>query len=154
VPRLREVLRRNPNLRRHALLGQVLDLAADGAETLLEVRHHEITTAHGLPLPDRQRRLGDAVVDGLYECPDGSQLVAEFDGKLGHLDAEGWWADMHRDNRHTIDRLGVLRFPGYLLLTDPHGVATTIAAALTARGWRGVLRCPTSCPGPASSAAA
>src|SRR3712207_8837364 len=58
------------------------------------------------------------------------------DGKQGHLDAAGWWADMARDNQHTVDRLGVLRFPGFVLLTDPHRVAVTTAAALTARGWR------------------
>jgi very-short-patch-repair endonuclease len=151
VPRLKEVLGRCPNLPRHALLSEVLDLAADGAETLLEVRHHHITTSHGLPAPQRQRRLGDALVDSLYDCPDGSQLVTELDGKQGHFDTPGWWADMARDNQHTVNRLGVLRFPGFVLLTDPHQVAATIAAALTTRGWTGTLRCPRSCPGPRNS---
>ncbi|HSP39121.1 MAG TPA: type IV toxin-antitoxin system AbiEi family antitoxin domain-containing protein [Frankiaceae bacterium] len=148
VPRLREVLQRHPNLPRRALLVEVLALAAKGAHSLLEVLHEQITASHGLPSPDRQRRIEDTVVDGLYECPDGSQLAAEFDGQLGHFEADGWWKDMSRDNGHTIGRIATLRFPGFVLLTHPHTVAATIAEALTARGWTGTLRCPRNCPGP------
>lgn len=145
--RLREAMRRCPNLRRRALLTDLLDLAEVGAESLLEVLHHRITTSHGLPAPDRQRRLGAAIVDAAYDCPNGSVLVVELDGKLGHLGTDSWWQDMQRDNGHTVATRGVLRFPAFMLITKPHVIAETIAAALRARGWTGEFRCPRGCAG-------
>lgn len=109
VPHLHAVLLRHPNLPRRALLSGVLDLAEDGAHTLLEVLHHRITTSHGLAAPHRQSRIGATVVDGLYACPDGSELVAEFDGKLGHVAARDWWKDMRRDNQNTVGLVATLR---------------------------------------------
>jgi very-short-patch-repair endonuclease len=140
--RLRDVLLRLPTLRRRAMLDDVLSMAGEGAHTLLEVRHEQIRRGHGLPQPRRQQRHGRAVVDVDY---DG--LVVELDGRKGHLDVDGWWKDMLRDDLHEAEGRAVLRFPGHILLTRPHVVAHLEAAVLTRLGWRGPLRCPTGCPG-------
>jgi hypothetical protein len=140
--RLADALPRHPRLRRRRLLAEVLALCVKGAHTLLEVRHDQIRRGHGLPEPRRQVQHGEAVVDVDY---DG--LVVELDGRLGHLDVGGWWRDMLRDDLHTISGRAVLRFPGFLLLTQPHVVAHVEAAALRRRGWKGTLRCPHGCPG-------
>jgi hypothetical protein len=134
------------NLPRRALLERVLVLAGDGAHSLIEVLHHDACSSHGLPSPHRQRRIGSSVADAAYDMPAGT-LLAEFDGRLAHLQAVSWWADMHRDNRHSNQGLATLRFPGFILLTDPHLVAETIAVGLTRLGWPGQLRCPRGCPG-------
>ncbi|MDQ1649481.1 MAG: hypothetical protein QOG60_1538 [Frankiaceae bacterium] len=144
--RLRPVLERSPALHRRRLLSEVLDLADEGAHTLLEVRHATILRSHGLPDPQRQRRLGPGYADAAHEMPLGT-LVFELDGRLGHFDAAGWWKDMTRDNQNTVDGVATLRFPGFVLLTDPHAVAEVTARALQRRGWSGSLRCPAGCPG-------
>jgi hypothetical protein len=54
---------------------------------------------------------------------------------------------MTRDNQNTVDGVATLRFPGFVLLTDPHAVAEVTARALQRRGWSGSLRCPAGCPG-------
>jgi very-short-patch-repair endonuclease len=140
--RLLVVLERLPNLRRRALLREVLAMCGEGAHSLLEVQHERIRSGHGLPEPRRQVRHGQAVVD-----VDHGDLVIELDGRLGHLDAEGWWRDMLRDDMHTIQGRAVLRFPGFVLLTQPHVVAHLEGAALRRRGWTGSLTCPPGCPG-------
>jgi very-short-patch-repair endonuclease len=134
-------LRRLPNQPRRGLLMDVIELAGAGAHSLLEVAHDRACSSHHLPQPDRQRRVGPAFVDAAYDCPNGT-VVVELDGRMAHLGAAGWWRDMQRDNRHTVNGLATLRFPGFVLLTNPHEIAATIAAALTARGWAGTLRCP------------
>jgi very-short-patch-repair endonuclease len=146
VPRLRAVLRRCPNLPRRALLAEILELADDGAHTLLEVAHARATAAHGLPRPDRQRRIGPYTVDAAYDCPRGT-LIGEFDGRLGHLDAGGWWGDMSRDNENELDGYLTLRFAGFVLRQRPHEVCVTLARGLTMLGWEGTMRCPRNCPG-------
>jgi hypothetical protein len=147
--RLRQVLDRLPNLRRRRHLRDVLELAGEGAHSIIELAHARACSAHGLPKPHRQRQIGPACVDAAYDMPEGT-VIAEFDGRLGHFYTSGWWQDMQRDNRHTIKMLGTLRFPGFVLLTEPHEVASTIAEALTSRGWTGTFRCPRTCPGPAA----
>jgi hypothetical protein len=74
-------------------------------------------------------------------------LLSEFDGRLAHLEATSWWADMQRDNGHSNAGLPTLRFPGFILLTQPHLVAETIATGLLRLGWDGRLVCPRGCPG-------
>ncbi|HSP38554.1 MAG TPA: type IV toxin-antitoxin system AbiEi family antitoxin domain-containing protein [Frankiaceae bacterium] len=141
-PRLAAALDRYPRIRRRSLLRDVLQMCEAGAHSLIEVRHEQIRRGHGLPDPKRQIDHDGAVVDVDY---DG--LVVELDGRLGHFTSKDWWKDMLRDDLHTAAGRAVLRFPGFLLLTQPAVVAHVEAAALRRRGWQGVLRCPRGCPG-------
>jgi hypothetical protein len=140
--RLRSALRERPCLRHRAILGEVLDMCGSGAHSLLEVRHEWIRRSHGLPEPVRQKRHEGAVVDVDY---DG--LVVELDGRAGHFEVAGWWKDMLRDDLHTARGRAVLRFPGFVLLTQPYVVAHLEAEALERLGWTGPVRCPPRCPG-------
>lgn len=140
--RLRDVLIRLPALPRRRMLDDVLAMCGEGAHSLLEVEHERIRRGHGLPKPKRQSRHGKAVVD-----VDHDGLIIELDGRPGHLTVDSWWRDMLRDDLHTANRKAVLRFPGFVLLTQPHVVAHLEAAALRARGWSGPLQCPPGCPG-------
>jgi hypothetical protein len=142
--RLRPVLDRSPALRRRRLLGEVLDLTSEGAHTMLEIRHAAILRGHGLPAASRQRRLAPGVADAVHDMPLGT-LVSELDGRLGHVDVAGWWTDMSRDNDNTVEGIATLRFPGFILLTEPHAVAEVTARALVRRGWTGQLRCRMGC---------
>ncbi|HSP38490.1 MAG TPA: hypothetical protein VLR26_12125 [Frankiaceae bacterium] len=140
--RLRRALDLRPCLRHRAVLLEVLDMCGAGAHSLLEVRHEQIRRSHGLPQPRRQVRHEGAIVDVDY---DG--LVVELDGRPGHFEVAGWWKDMLRDDLHTARGRAVLRFPGFVLLTQPHVVAHIEAEALGRLGWTGTLRCPRGCPG-------
>ncbi len=134
------------NLPRRQLMERVLRLAGEGAHSLIEVLHHDACSSHGLPDPQRQRRIGPSVADAAYDLPLGT-LLAEFDGRTVHLEASSWWADMQRDNRNSNQGLPTLRFPGFILLTDPHLIAETIATGLRRLGWSGEFRCPPGCAG-------
>lgn len=146
VGRLLEVLDRLSTLPRRRYLHDVLVLAGEGAHTLIEQAQAQCCRSHGLPEPDRQRQIGATLADAAYDMPLGT-VLAEFDGKLGHLEASSWWKDMQRDNRNMTAGLATLRFPGFILLSQPHLVAVTIAEALTVRGWTGTVSCPRGCPG-------
>jgi very-short-patch-repair endonuclease len=140
--RLRRTLEKRPCLRHRALLLEILDMCGAGAHSLLEVRHEQIRRSHGLPEPVRQVRHEGAVVDVDY---DG--LIVELDGRTGHFNVSGWWKDMLRDDMHTAAGRAVLRWPSFVLLTQPNLVAHLEAEALRRRGWTGVIRCPPGCPG-------
>jgi hypothetical protein len=145
--RLSDAMARCPNnLCRRAVLERVIVLTGEGAHSLLEVLHHDTCAAHGLPEPDRQRRIQRAVADAAYDMPVGTLLV-ELDGRLAHLEASSWWADSQRDNEHSNLGFATLRFPGHVLLTQPHLVAETIATGLRRLGWSEEFRCPRNCPG-------
>lgn len=144
--RLTAALGRCPNnLPHRALLERVLALTGEGAQSLLEVLQYDACSSHGLPDADRQRRIGPSVADAAYDMPQGT-LLAEFDGRL-HLLPTSWWADKQRDNRHSNQGMPTLRFPGFVLLDNPHEVAETIAVGLTRLGWTGQLQCPRGCSG-------
>ena len=135
-------------LPRRALLREVIAMSDEGAHSIIEVRFAQVCRGHRLPEPQRQLRRGKAVVDA-----DFQGLVVEVDGRLGHLTADSWMADMFRDNLHAIAGRTVLRFPGAVLLTRPYAAAHVTAAGLRLRGWTGQLHCPPGCPGfPAADA--
>jgi hypothetical protein len=131
-------------LPRRGLVERVLTLCGEGAHSLIEVLQDDACSSHGLPAPHRQRRIGNAQADAAYDMPFGT-LLAEFDGRLAHLVSPSWWADMSRDNRHSNQGLATLRFPGFILLTEPHTVADTIGVGLRRLGWTGTFRCPRGC---------
>lgn len=142
--RLRRALAHRPRVRHRRLIRECIGLAAEGAHSVLEMRHARLGRSHGLPSPSRQvrRARGDrsCYLDAAYEQYG---VVVELDGRLVHTSARQWWDDMDRDNQLQAEGLMVLRFPGFLILTDPCRVAADIARALRARGWNGKFRtCP------------
>jgi very-short-patch-repair endonuclease len=62
------------------------------------------------------------------------RVHVEIDGAQ-HRDARNWAADMKRQNDLWIAGERVLRFPAYLIRTNPDEVATQLRAALLAAGW-------------------
>jgi hypothetical protein len=122
----------------------VLALASSGAHSVLEMHFARACARHGLPAPDRQHvRSGPAgmiYVDAYFAEYD---VAVELDGRLGHMAVHGWWADMRRDNRLQAAGTAVLRFPGFVVLSDGCGVAHETAAVLAGRGRRPPFRrCP------------
>lgn len=78
-----------------------------------------------LPTPTRQRRRKDAAGRWRYLDVDFDdyQLVAEIDGQQ-HMEALAWWEDMERNNDVVVeDGKTLLRFAGFALRRQPHGVA-------------------------------
>jgi hypothetical protein len=148
-PRLAAAIERTPAVRHRRLLRELCELAAGGAQSLLEMRHATLGRDHGLPRPirqapyDRGGREGFYRLDALYE---GYGIVVELDGRLVHTEPRQWWDDMDRDNRLQTSGLTVLRFPGFMVLGEPCRVAADLAAALRARGWTGVFRSCPACP--------
>lgn len=145
--RLAAALERWPRLRNRRLARGVLALASDGAQSPLEIQHARLGRRHGLPTPSRQApRPGpghSCYLDALYEQYG---VAVELDGRLIHTRARRWWADMDRGNRLQTADLITLRFPGFLVLSDPCRVAADIAAALHARGWPTPHRLCPNCP--------
>ncbi len=138
--RLLAELARLPRLRGRATLLQVLSDAASGVQSFLEQTYLiRVERAHGLPAANRQVRAtyGKQVNyrDVEYVPYD---VIAEVDGRTGHADAMSTWRDMRRDNTAMLQGKITLRF-GYQLVSDPCAAAGQIAAALTLRGWPGVL---------------
>jgi very-short-patch-repair endonuclease len=146
-PRLAAALATRERLRHTRLVAECVELAGEGAHSVLEMRHAQLHRRHGLPVPTRQRRHvrpdRSWYLDAVYEAYG---LAVELDGRLVHTSPAQWWADMDRDNQLQVDGYLVQRFPGFVILSDPCRVAADLARALVARGWPGPFRrCP-RCP--------
>jgi very-short-patch-repair endonuclease len=89
-----------------------------------------------LPLPDLQERRSDANGRNRYLDAYWRQyrLHVEVDG-AHHLDERHWGADMLRQNEVWLRGDRLLRFPAWLLRTDPARVVAQLRAALHAAGW-------------------
>lgn len=137
-----DVLSRRPNVRRGALLREVLEEVARGVESPLERRYHlDVERAHGLPQARLQRQETVAGVriraDAVYE---GFRLRVELDGALAHpagrTDDDTW-----RDNAVLLARGDVtLRYRWRHVALTPCATAAQVAGALRARGWSGTAR--------------
>jgi very-short-patch-repair endonuclease len=140
-----ERLTRALELRRHAryraLLRECCVLAAEGAHSVLEMRHARLCRRHGLPEPARQvpfrGESGWYRFDGFYER---EQLVVELDGWKFHGDQKAWSDGQLRDFDLKTAHLEVLHLPGSVVLANPCEAARRQAAALRMRGWPGALR--------------
>jgi very-short-patch-repair endonuclease len=135
VASLREVLRRFPMLRRRRLILQTIDGAEGGAAALSEIDLVRLCRRHGLPLPDLQRIRTDATDRRRYVDAHwaSSHLLVEIDGGH-HMDAQYWAADMLRQNQIWIAGDRILRFPAWLVRSDPAAVAAQLREALIAAG--------------------
>jgi hypothetical protein len=129
---LRAVLAMFPRIRRRRLVMALLDDIEGGADALSEIDFKVLCRRSGLPVPTLQHRRTDAggrvrFLDAYW--PDHN-LHVEIDG-AHHMEVRHWAADMLRQNQLWLAGDRILRFPAWLVRTDPAAVVTQLRAALT-----------------------
>jgi len=121
-------------VRRRAFLQSTLTDIEGGASALSEIDLLALCRRFHLPKPDLQQRRREA--DGRYRYLDAYwrewRLHVEVDG-AHHMEVAEWSLDMLRQNRIWIAGDRILRFPAWLLRTQPDEVAAQLRAALAAR---------------------
>ncbi len=120
-------VREQPRAKRRDLVRQTAAYAEGGATALSEIRFAQLCRKHGLPQPDRQARRRDAsgrvrFLDAYWKA---YRLHVEIDG-AHHMDAVHWGSDMLRQNEVWLKGDRVLRFPAFLLRSDPDRVVSQI----------------------------
>lgn len=131
------VVRRNPRLRRRAIIVDTLNDIGGGAEALSEIDFTRLVIrAFGLPEPTRQRVRYDSRgrrrwLDALWEA---AGIIVEIDGSH-HMDAAQWWDDMDRENSLKLDGYLVLRFTAFVVRHHPDYVAAQIRDAFRKSGY-------------------
>lgn len=143
-----QALRDRSRVRRRRLLQELLEAAAQGVESALELRYHrDVERRHGLPRAALQQwqRLGERWVraDAIYE---GTGVRVELDGRVAHegrVDDDVW-----RDNAVAVAYSELtLRYRWSHVAGSPCRTAAQVVAALRSRGWAGTPRpCSPSCP--------
>jgi very-short-patch-repair endonuclease len=128
---LRDVLAMFPRLRRRPLVKALVADIEGGVDALSELDLVTLCRYHRLPLPALQDRRTDAYgrlrfIDAHW--PD-HRLQVEIDG-AHHMDVRHWTADMLRQNQIWIEGDRILRFPAWLLRSDPSMVVAQLSAAL------------------------
>ena len=147
APLILAALASRPRMRWRADIILVLDIAAEGAHSLLEYRYvTRVERPHGLPRGARQRPVSRG---GSRQYQDVSydeyMLVVELDGLAAHP-LEARWRDARRDNTNTAYGLATLRL-GYVDVSDRScESAAVVGQALQRRGWPGTIRrCGRTC---------
>jgi hypothetical protein len=140
VDDLRQVADRIEKLHHRKLIIEALDDIAGGSHALSELDFVRLVVrAFRLPEPSRQsgrrdqrgrRRWTDAAWDEY-------KIAVEIDGAQHTEDPLQGWDDMERDIDLGLDGYLTLRFPAWLVRTDPRCVAGRILEALRKAGWRG-----------------
>ena len=115
-------------LRHGKLLRAVMVDAAGGADSLAEIDFGKIARRAGLPPPIRQSVRLDANGARRYLDADFGRFAVEVDGGL-HARVINAWADMARQNDLVIGGDKILRFPAYLVRSDPQLVASYLRLA-------------------------
>ncbi|KGM09421.1 type IV toxin-antitoxin system AbiEi family antitoxin domain-containing protein [Cellulomonas bogoriensis] len=145
---LRRLAAAQSRVGRRRLLGEVLDLVEEGAESPLEARYHrDVERRHGLPRSARQgwEQLADGWIrsDCRYV---GRGVRVELDGQLGHPGGRTS-TDTWRDNAVALTHDEVtLRYRWDHVAVHPCRTAQQVAAALHRRGWTGTPRaCSPGC---------
>jgi hypothetical protein len=137
VDDLRLVADRIETLRRRKLINEALDDIAGGSQALSELDFIRLVVrAFELPEPTRQIARRDARgrrrwTDVMW---DEYKIVAEIDGAQHTEDPLQRWDDMERDIDLGLDGYLTLRFPGWLVRTNPEYVARRILEALGKAG--------------------
>ncbi|GAA3351923.1 hypothetical protein GCM10020358_83460 [Amorphoplanes nipponensis] len=125
------VLKVMTRVRRRGLLRRTLRDIEGGASALSELDLLALCRRYRLPLPDTQQRRRDA--DGRQRYLDAYwrewRVLVEVDGGY-HMNVAEWAGDMIRQNRIWLAGDRILRFPGWLLRSDPAVVAGQIREAL------------------------
>jgi very-short-patch-repair endonuclease len=128
---------RQPRAKRRALVLDVARTAADGAHALPEVEFVRLCRQARLPAPKCQVSRID--VRGRWRHLDAYfedyGVHVEIDGGQ-HVDAGSWWADMKRQNDLWVAGDRLLRFPSWIVRSNPAEVAAQVRAVLVAAGWR------------------
>jgi hypothetical protein len=140
--RIRSTLASMPRHRWRKLLLEVLDEAAQGVASPLELRYlRQVERPHGLPaarrnLQERNPSGGNWYRDVRYPawC-----TVVELDGLEAHP-TELAFRDFRRDNLAATSGDTVLRYGWRDVVGNPCGVAAQVASILRLRGWNGVLK--------------
>jgi very-short-patch-repair endonuclease len=126
-----QAVQNQPRARRRGLARDTAMDALGGATALSEIDFVKLCRRHRLPEPDLQERRNDA--SGRTRYLDAywrqARLHVEVDG-AHHMDARHWAADMLRQNEVWLEGDRVLRFPAFLVRTDPLAVVTQLRAAL------------------------
>lgn len=133
---VRAVLDALPRVPRRTLIRQTLDDIAGGAGALSEIDFLRLCRRHQLPRPDLQERRTDAAGQIRYLDAYWRDwgLHVEIDG-AHHMDVRHWAADMRRQNDIWTSGDRILRFPAWLVRSQPEEVAASVRAALEAAGW-------------------
>jgi hypothetical protein len=137
---LRLAAGRIETLRRRKLIAETLDDIAGGSQALSELDFIRLVVrAFELPEPSRQVAQRDARgrrrwTDVMWE---EYKIVAEIDGAQHTQDPLQRWDDMKRDIDLGLDGYLTLRFPAWLVRTNPEHVARRVLKALREGGYRG-----------------
>ncbi|MEV6303949.1 hypothetical protein AB0M02_31410 [Actinoplanes sp. NPDC051861] len=128
---LRAVLELLPTARRRRLIKATIADVEGGATALSEVDFLALCRRHHLPAPDTQVHRTDA--DGRRRFLDAywkaAHLHVEIDGSH-HMSVRQWSDDQVRQNRIWLRGDRILRFPAWLVRTDPAAVAAQLREAL------------------------
>jgi very-short-patch-repair endonuclease len=137
APDIAAVLDRRRAVRRRLLIIETVRDCAAGSHSVGELSLVGLCRRARLPLPTRQLRRRDATgsIRYLDACFDDWKLVVEIDG-AHHADVGQMWDDSARQNDLLLAGYVVLRYPVFVMRTQPQRVAREIRAALIAAGWR------------------
>ena len=136
VPEMMSVLAVMPRARRRALIVEAVTDGGAGAHSVAEMDFLRICRHGALPDPELQAGRRDSAgrrryLDAYFT---GYGIHVEIDGG-GHLDPRQWWADMRRQNDLWIAGDRVLRFPAWVVRSDPAEILRQVRQALSAAGW-------------------
>jgi hypothetical protein len=140
VDDLRQEAARIETLQHRKLIVEALDDIAGGSQALSELDFiRQVVRAFDLPEPSRQVARRDARgrrrwADVMW---DEYKIVVEIDGAQHAEDLLQRWDDMERDIDLGLDGYLTLRFPAWLVRTDPGYVAQRTLEALRKAGYRG-----------------
>lgn len=136
---LTKVADRMGALHRRKLIRETMGDIAGGSEALSELDFtRRVIRAFRLPEPSRQSVRRDAKgrrrwTDVMW---DAYKIVVEIDGAQHTEDPLQRWDDMERDIDLGLDGYQTLRFPAWLVRTNPGYVARTILQALRRAGYQ------------------
>jgi hypothetical protein len=137
---LSQVVDRMGTLHRRKLIKETIGDIAGGSQALSELdftRH--VIRAFGLPEPTRQSARRDSTGRRRWTDVtwDPYLIVVEIDGAQHTEDPRQRWDDMERDIDLSLGGYQILRFPAWLVRTNPGYVARKILQALRRAGYQG-----------------
>lgn len=135
-------------LKHRKLLLEVVEAAAEGAESVLEVDADALVfKPHGLPAGRRQVPSENAGVWSRRDLVlEDYKFIVEFDGRLGHADPNSRLRDFRRDNAALAAGYITHRYGWQDVHETPCQVAAQIAQTLRTRGWTAPFtRCGPAC---------
>ena len=137
---LSQVVDRMGTIRRRKLIRETIGDIAGGSQALSELDFtRQVVRAFQLPEPSRQAARRDAKGRRRWTDVtwDDYKIVVEIDGAQHTEDPLQRWDDMGRDIDLGLDGYQTLRFPAWLVRTNPGYVARKILEALHRAGCRG-----------------